>query len=136
MSSSVEFGQLLKRGSGDAALTDRERLIWHVGQFATDVEMGGLSTFLYNVSPNASVPQSSWSRLRETIQSLSVIGATGAANVLASLVTRLEAPAQDDGTWSGFLDARGVNLDDREDELEGYDDLFRCLDDHLAKLSP
>jgi hypothetical protein len=132
MDSNHEFGRLLKMEPG-AVLSDRERVIWSVGQFAIGVEMGGLSGFLYNVSPDASSRQNEWVQLRETVRSLKLIGATSAANVLDVLVTLLEARAHDDGTWSGFLEARGVDLDDREKELEGYDELFRCLDDYFAK---
>jgi len=132
MDSNQEFGRLLKMEPG-AVLSDREQVIWCVGQFAIGVEMGGLSGFLYNVSPDASSPQNEWVQLRETVRSLKLIGATSAANVLDVLVTLLETRAHDDGTWSGFLEARGVDLDDREKELEGYDELFRCLDDYFAK---
>jgi hypothetical protein len=39
-------------------------------------------------------------------------------------------PGKDNGTWSGFLEARGIDLDHCEGEMEGYDELFRRLDDH------
>jgi hypothetical protein len=114
-------------------MTEKERLIWTVGQFAIGVEMGGLSGFLYNVSPHASSPQSEWVQLRETTRLLGLVGATGAANLLGMLVAQLEASALGDGTWSGFLEARGLDLDAHEHEIEGYDELFRLLDDHFAK---
>jgi hypothetical protein len=132
MNSKDEFGRLLKLDAG-APLTEKERLIGTVGQFAIGVEMGGLSGYLYNVSPDASSSQNEWVQLREATRLLNLVGALGAANLLGMLVARLEASALDDGTWSGFLEARGVDLDVHEHEVEGYDELFRLLDDHLAK---
>jgi hypothetical protein len=132
MNSNDEFGRLLKLDAG-APLTEKERLIWTVGQFAIGVEMGGLSGFLYNISPDASSPQNEWVQLRETTRLLNLVGATGAANLLGRLVARLEASSLDDGTWSGFLEARGVDLDPHEHEIEGYDEVFSLLDAHFNK---
>ena len=134
MRSVDEYIQLLERNLVQP-LTPRERLIWSVGTFATDLEMGGLSGFLYNVSPDAGEVQGDWTRLRELVAGLELIGAMSTARVLADLLPRLEASATDDGTWGGFLEARSLELDDLEPELETYDELFGRLDAYLARTS-
>jgi len=127
-----EFGLLLKHRPEASDFSPRQQLIWNVGQLAIELEMGGLGQFLYNISPSASDPQSNvWSRLRDTIASLAQIGATATANRLAALLPLLEASASDDGTWEGFLDSRGIELD-WDKELEEYDELFELIDLHFA----
>ncbi|HYQ00856.1 MAG TPA: hypothetical protein VER96_19435 [Polyangiaceae bacterium] len=132
MRSHEEFGLLLKHRPEASDFSPRQQLIWNVGQLAIELEMGGLGQFLYNISPSASDPQSNvWSRLRDTIASLAQIGATATANRLAALLPLLEASASDDGTWEGFLDSRGIELD-WDKELEEYDELFELIDLHFA----
>jgi hypothetical protein len=124
--------ELLRRPSNDRSLTDQERLVCSVGDLASELEMGGLSAFLYNVSPSAAAPGNTWVELRETVRSLEAIGANKTAVVLASLLPLLETRAQGDGTWSGFLAARGVELDQPKAQLEDSDQLWAYLDSYLA----
>lgn len=131
MSSHDEFGRLLKLAPG-TVFSERERLIDGIGQFALGLEMGGLSGYIYNASPEASSDQSSWLQLRETIRLLELVGAERAATYLVSLLPRLESTMPDDGTWSGFLGARGIDLDSHV-EAEDYDELFSLLDDYLHR---
>jgi hypothetical protein len=129
MSASEIFSELLKLPA-HRTHSDEERLVWSVGRLALECEMNGLSGFLFNISPRES--GAPWAELRATIGRLELVGANGAAQVLARLLPRLESLALDDGTWSGFLAARGIELQGLDAELESHDELFDCLDAYLA----
>lgn len=110
------------------SLSKREREIVNVGQLAFELEMSGLSGFLYNISPDASSSQARWVRLRETIDDLCAVGAKKSVRVLESLLPHLERQSKGDGTWDGYLEARGIDLNEVATDMESFDDLFALLE--------
>ena len=111
------------------ARNDRERTALVVGRFVTELEQGGLSAFLYNISPDASSSQCLWSELRETVEALRRIEAGKTADALALLIPLLEAPAPPGPTWQSFLQERGIDLNAYQTRLEEPEELWAHLDE-------
>jgi hypothetical protein len=78
-----------------------ERIIFRVFIFLTDLEMGDLTGFMYNISPSDG-PR--WSELRETADAVETIGHVACAATLRDLAERLEALPPFSTTWGEFLD--------------------------------
>ena len=75
------YAELFRRCSGlvEMVRDERERVILIVGRFVTDLEMGGLSGFLYNISPDSPSSQNVWSEVREVVVALRRIEAAKTA---------------------------------------------------------
>jgi hypothetical protein len=91
---------LERAGNSLARLAPNERIIYRVNVFLCDLEMGGLSGFLYNVSPTDG---GSWSDLRETAEAIETVGHLGCAATLRDLAERLERLPSFSTTWDAFL---------------------------------
>lgn len=96
------WNEILERGGVSlASLSSEERTIYRVNCFLTDAE-GGLSGFLYNISPPPDL--NNWSELLETAAAVEAVGnAVCAATLreLADLLLRL--PSRSASTWVDFL---------------------------------
>jgi hypothetical protein len=119
------------RGDVAAAREPRERLVLAVGRLATELELGGASGFLYNVSPDAAQPQTHWAELRDVVTALRSIGAHVSADALEAILPLLETDKPDEGTWSSFIDCRGIDIDALDNALEEPDALWSHLDRYL-----
>jgi hypothetical protein len=90
-------GILERGGSTLAGLTPSERVIYRVNVFLVDVEIGGLSGFLYNVSPSSG---GRWSDLGETADAVESVGHPACAALLRDLAVRLESlPPTGAASW-------------------------------------
>ena len=113
---------------GRAALDESSATIFHVYRFLCEYENGGLSGFLYNISPE-------W----DDLSSLSEIAARLNHPELAASISEVEsvarsAPEDFKGTWSGWLEVTDPanRLAEIEDTIsEHYQDLW----DDLERLS-
>jgi hypothetical protein len=128
------YAELFRRCSDrvEMARDERERVILIVGRFLTDLETGGLSGFLYNISPDSSSSQNVWSELREVVVALRRIEAANTADALEQLIPLLEARGPGGSTWGSFLEARGIDLNAHEARLEPSPQLWGHLDSFVG----
>lgn len=127
------YSSLIDAYQGDVAAgrDARERLVLAIGRLATELELGGVTGYLYNVSPEALQPQARWTELREVVAALRLIGAHVSADAFDDVLPQLEADKPDDGTWGSFLESRDVDVDRLNDRLEDTDALWDHLSRHL-----
>lgn len=121
----------------EASLTDPERTILLLNRLLGDLENGGLSGFLYDVSPDAPGAWSDgWIDLRRTADALERAGGAPFATLLRRMAEALESvdrTDEDDGKgddWGDFLDRvepEGL-LDDIERQLD-VGALWQCVSD-------
>jgi hypothetical protein len=123
------WNRILERaGSTLAGLTAAERIVYRVNVFLVDVEMGGLSGFLYNISPSSG---RRWSDLRETAEAVESVGHVRTAALLRDLAARLEAlPSGGTTTWGEFFAPLEGHLEtDVVPAVNGYiEDLYSKLE--------
>jgi hypothetical protein len=118
---------LERAGNSIARLAPNERIIYRVNVFLCDLEMGGLSGFLYNISPTDG---GNWSALRETAEAIETVGHLGCAATLRDLAERLERLPSFSTTWGAFLAPLAEHLkSDVGPVVKGYiEDLYADLE--------
>ena len=84
-------------------LGEDDQLIWRVNQFLFEIESGGLSGFLYNVSP-ADGEVYEWTALRQTVNAINRLGQNDVSQVLRDILSRVEIPDRATSTWEEFLE--------------------------------
>jgi len=100
---------------GPEALTKTERTLYRVNVFLTDFENGGLSGFLYNVSPSQGA---SWAELRSIAAAVAAVGDADTAAALEDAAVQLEAhPCSEQSTWAAFMLAAMPASDTLESRL-------------------
>ena len=108
--------------SGVAALSLEERRIFYVNRFLLDYENGGLSGFLYNVSPENGTE---WLELRSTIDAIAFFDRPEVARALEGALNIVERDGPSGPTWGAFVSAR-----DAEGQLDVIDrEVGRCYAD-------
>lgn len=108
---------------GEGSLSLKERRIYLVNLFLIELESGGLSGFLYNVSPEAD--ERNWERLRDTAEAVRSFGNQHVAEQLVRFANLLEKlPERSAGsTWRDYLLARELTdaiLEEAEDDLRKH----------------
>lgn len=108
--------------AGLQALSPSEKTIFHVNRFIVDFTCGGLSSFLFNISPD-------WSAVIDLASEVRKIGAADIAVLLDRVVVILSQSAASEArneTWAEFL--KRVDPDDElhlvETKLDGADDVL------------
>lgn len=121
----------------EASLTDSERTILLVNRLLTDLENGGLSCFLYHVSPDGLATRSDgWNDLRRTADALDRAGGAPFATLLRRVAGALDSADENGGKggdWRDCLDRLEPegSLADIERQLD-VGALWRRLSDFTA----
>ncbi len=119
MTAPVEtWNVLLERSEqgGTAQFSPNELAVLRVNIFLIEVETGGLSGLLYNLSPDGDL-EAGWLELKGLRKALSLIGSTASAAVVQRISAILEGkPAAEASSWAQFL----VMVDPAE-ELERFE---------------
>jgi hypothetical protein len=116
MSADDPFGSLCEKvvQSGVDSLSVAERRVWRVNCFLCDLETGGLSGFLYNVSPAAGEPPR-WTELRAVAAAVAELGGGQLASTLEAAADMLESRLSDKATtWSDAIAPLQVELESLE----------------------
>ena len=98
-----DWNRVLEKVSrGEGVLDERERTMLLINRFVCDVELGGLSTALYNLSPAFG---EKWTELRATSVALKAIGCRAISEDLDEIAILLEAQVMTEPTiWKEVLD--------------------------------
>lgn len=98
-----EWNRVLEKvAKGEGVLDERERTTLLVNRFVCDVELGGLSTALYNLSPAFG---EKWTELRATSVALKAIGSSATSEILDEIAILLEAQVITEPTiWKEVVD--------------------------------
>lgn len=103
--------------AGVASLSAREKEIYHLNRLVVELENGGLTGLLYNMSPGTG--ESGWSELHATIAALQSAGETKAALVLGRIAATVESlPRGSAGTWGDWIAPAESRLSQLESELD------------------
>ena len=90
---------------GIEKLSPHERTIYFVNWYLTDYEGGGLSGFLYNVSPVQDV-HSSWVELRSVADAVEEVGGSISTEILRDVAQHVErVDVGETSTWEEFWNA-------------------------------
>lgn len=89
------------RGVGD--LKDFEENIYRVNIFLCDMDNGGLTGFLYNVSPSNSTT-TEWNDLRQTAKAIEIMGVSACADALFQAASCFESASIAEKTWGQLLE--------------------------------
>ncbi len=97
--------------SGLANLTPEELVVYRVFVFVSELEMGGPSGALYNLSPASGKGQHQWLDLRRTAELLAAIGDRESAGLLLEAADALEKiPEPLPSTWEEAMEAATLNV--------------------------
>ncbi len=118
--------------SGPESLSPAERRFYWVNRSLVDLDVGGLSGFLYNLNPSAVGAR--WDDLRAAADALQDAGAAGAGPSLHELARRLEERPGGEGPWQSELDRLASDLRRLEADLRTLvEPLWDRLDDLAAE---
>lgn len=111
---------------GENSLSPSARTFYMVNRFLVDLDMGGFSGFLYNISPSSGA----WQELRALAEAVASAGAPEVAAALHAAARLLEAGSATEGTWEAALQPIASQVQALEDRVcEGSDELWGWLDD-------
>lgn len=97
--------------TGLLTLKQEERIIFRASSFIIEVEMGGISGALYNLSPKLGSDQHQWIDLRLTTEALATIGDNETARLLLKAADVLEnSPESPSLTWGEFMASANTQL--------------------------
>lgn len=98
------WNAILDKASRDVStLTDIERTIYLVNHYICDLDLGSVTSVLYNLSPAASPAPVPWTDLRTTAEAVREVGDLESAGALTELATRFEcAPYVEASSWEDF----------------------------------
>lgn len=122
-----------------SALTQEERIVFQAYSFLVELEMGGASGALYNLSPIQGTDQHEWSDLRLAAGSVAAIGDRETAALClqaAEALERLPEPLPE--TWEELEEAASTSLPANfQDMLESrvhalYNFLETYTNEHLS----
>jgi hypothetical protein len=95
-----------KAACGVSALTDVEKTIYWVNCYLCNLDMGSVTSALYNLSPAGTSEPVPWSNLRATAAAIQEVGDLESARILTEFAVRFEcAPYGEALTWEDFLGA-------------------------------
>lgn len=99
------WNQIIEKASsrGVADLNDFEENIYRVNIFLCDMDNGGLTGFLYNVSPS-STATTEWSDLRQTAKAIKIMGVSACADALFQAASCFESVSNAENTWRNLLE--------------------------------
>jgi hypothetical protein len=108
------------------ALSKKEATIYHVYRFCGDFDNGGLTGFLYNLSPD-------WNLIHLLQEEMRNIGCPEISNILAKVASLFDCPKASsikEKTWEEFL----VRIDPQNSLDQFCDQLSSCLEDYWGTL--
>ena len=97
--------------TGLPTLKREEQIIFRAYSFIIEVEMGGVSGALYNLSPKLGSDQHHWIDLRHAAEALATIGDNETAQLLLKAADVLEnLPEPPLSTWGGYMESANTQL--------------------------